>query len=36
LGSGLGASDAATNLDRFLEYTTPAVPAQYFPKVSFG
>lgn len=36
LGSGLGASDAATNLDRFLEHTTPAVPAQYLPKVSFG
>lgn len=35
LGSGLGASDV-TNLDRFLEHTTPAVPAQYFPKVRFG
>ncbi|KAK9288711.1 hypothetical protein L1049_017174 [Liquidambar formosana] len=23
-----------TNLDRFLEYTTPVVPAQYFPKTS--
>ena len=27
---GLGDS---TNLDRFLEYTTPVVPAQHFPKV---
>lgn len=34
-GSGLGASDSATNLDRFLEHTTPVVPAQYFPKVIF-
>lgn len=25
-----------TNLDRFLEYTTPVVPAQYFSKVRFG
>ncbi|KAB1213894.1 hypothetical protein CJ030_MR5G017157 [Morella rubra] len=33
-GSGLGASDAATNLDRFLEHTTPVVPAQNFPKTS--
>lgn len=33
LGSGLGASDVP-NLDRFLEHTTPAVPAQYFPKTS--
>ncbi|KAF5452299.1 hypothetical protein F2P56_027310 [Juglans regia] len=33
-GSGLGASDSATNLDRFLEHTTPVVPAQYFPKRS--
>lgn len=24
----------STNLDRFLEYTTPVVPAQYFPKTS--
>lgn len=28
---GLGDS---TNLDRFLEYTTPVVPAQHFPKTS--
>lgn len=23
----------STNLDRFLEYTTPVVPSQYLPKV---
>lgn len=28
------ATSDASNLDRFLEYTTPHVPAQYLPKVS--
>lgn len=28
-----GLSSDATNLDRFLEYTTPVVPVQCFPKV---
>lgn len=34
LVSPRGLSSDATNLDRFLEHTTPMVPAQYFPKVS--
>ncbi|XP_048321045.1 uncharacterized protein LOC107433195 isoform X2 [Ziziphus jujuba] len=33
-GGDGGLSSDATNLDRFLEYTTPVVPAQYFPKTS--
>ncbi len=32
--SGLGGGGSgSTNFDRFLEHTTPVVPAQYFPKV---
>ncbi|XP_009347366.2 uncharacterized protein LOC103939038 [Pyrus x bretschneideri] len=33
-GSGREVVSNATNLDRFLEYTTPVVVAQYFPKTS--
>jgi membrane protease subunit (stomatin/prohibitin family) len=29
----VGSDTNSTNLDRFLEYTTPAVPAQFLPKV---
>ncbi|XP_010524565.1 PREDICTED: uncharacterized protein LOC104802595 [Tarenaya hassleriana] len=32
--SGRVASDDSSNLGRFLEYTTPIVPAQYLPKTS--
>lgn len=33
--SGLGGGGSgSTNFDRFLEHTTPVVPAQYFPKTS--
>src|SRR5262249_36848987 len=28
-----GSEDNLTNLDRFLKYTTPVVPAQFLPKV---
>ncbi|KAF3456295.1 hypothetical protein FNV43_RR00945 [Rhamnella rubrinervis] len=34
LVSARGVSSDATNLDRFLEHTTPVVPAQYFSKTS--
>ncbi|KDP27870.1 hypothetical protein JCGZ_18950 [Jatropha curcas] len=30
----IGSDVNSTNLDRFLEYTAPVVPAQYFPKTS--
>ncbi|VVA24654.1 PREDICTED: Protein of unknown function DUF789 [Prunus dulcis] len=33
-GSGRAVLTDATNLDRFLEYTTPVVQAQYIPKTS--
>lgn len=29
----VGSDTSSTNLDRFLEYTTPVVPAQFLPKV---
>uniref|UniRef100_A0A2P2L3X7 Uncharacterized protein LOC105141017 isoform X2 n=1 Tax=Rhizophora mucronata TaxID=61149 RepID=A0A2P2L3X7_RHIMU len=29
-----GGEGSTTNLDRFLEYTTPVVPAQFLPKVT--
>lgn len=29
----VGNNSNSTNLDRFLEFTTPVVPAQYLPKV---
>ena len=30
----VGSDTNSTNLDRFLEYTTPVVPAQFLPKVT--
>ncbi|CAL9006162.1 unnamed protein product, partial [Prunus brigantina] len=35
-GSGRAVLTDATNLDRFLEYTTPVVQAQYIPKAHFA
>ncbi|KAJ6769402.1 T15D22.8 [Salix koriyanagi] len=32
----VGSDTNSTNLDRFLEYTTPVVPAQFLPKTSIG
>ncbi|KAF9677954.1 hypothetical protein SADUNF_Sadunf08G0161600 [Salix dunnii] len=32
----VGSDTNSTNLDRFLEYTTPVVPAQFLPKTSVG
>ncbi|XWS08532.1 hypothetical protein CRYUN_Cryun40dG0010800 [Craigia yunnanensis] len=34
LNNDKGNGDNSTNLDRFLEFTTPVVPAQYLPKTS--